>query len=293
MFSTARALLHRHGLHPRRWLRGLLAYPRYLGYVRPRLLTCSEDEYVARRQVVAAGWACRRLQVPLARRILALSPHPDDESFGAGGLLWAHRHLAAIHLITLCQGDRGGSLGSGPPESQAERRQMAELRKAELHKTATALNAASCQFFEYPDGAIPADETAVRRLRDAVDRIGPDLVLLPWFLDNLPDHRQTNRLYVQACRHLGCMVLAYEVWSLLEPNAVLDITPFLDAKLSLIRHYETQLRTVDYVSYALGLARVRAYHHPIQERRAGAAEAFIALPNADYCELAAPLVDPR
>jgi LmbE family N-acetylglucosaminyl deacetylase len=170
---------------------------------------------------------------------------------------------------------------------------MAHVRKTELQRTATALKAASCQSFDYPDGAIPVDKTATERLREAVHRIRPEAVVLPWFLDNLPDHRRTNLLYIEACRDVGCLVLAYEVWSLLEPNAVLDITPFLDAKLRMIRHYESQLRTVDYVNYALGLAKVRAYHYPVQERRTGAAEAFIALPNVEYCELARPLCAAR
>ena len=51
----------------------------------------------------------------------------------------------------------------------------------------------------------------------------------------------------------------------------------------------SQLRTVDYVSYAEGLARVRAYHAALSPRRAGAAEAFLALPNREYCELVCEL----
>lgn len=31
--------------------------------------------------------------------------------------------------------------------------------------------------------------------------------------------------------------------------------------------YASQLRTVDYVGYAVGLARTRAFHHPVRELR--------------------------
>ena len=58
----------------------------------------------------------------------------------------------------------------------------------------------------------------------------------------------------------------------------------VDQKLQLIRNYPSQLRTVDYVQYVSGLASVRAYHAALQPIRAGAAEAFVALPNREYCE---------
>jgi hypothetical protein len=72
---------------------------------------------------------------------------------------------------------------------------------------------------------------------------------------------------------------------MLEPNAVLDITAHLAGKLSLIRNYPSQLRTVDYVGYASSLASVRAYQAGFRPLRSGAAEAFVALPNREYCEL--------
>lgn len=72
---------------------------------------------------------------------------------------------------------------------------------------------------------------------------------------------------------------------LLPPNAVVDISGVLDRKLSMVRHYVSQLRTVDYAGYVSGLARARAFHHPVNDLRTGAVEAYLALPVADYCEL--------
>jgi len=88
-------------------------------------------------------------------------------------------------------------------------------------------------------------------------------------------------------------VLGYEIWSMLKPNAVFDITKHLADKLSLIRNYPSQLRTGEYVGYASGLANVRAYQAAVQPLRSGAAEAFEALPNREYCELVYELYDAR
>jgi hypothetical protein len=70
---------------------------------------------------------------------------------------------------------------------------------------------------------------------------------------------------------------------------VFDITPHLADKLSLIRNYPSQLRTVDYLGYMSGLATVRAYHTALRPLRSGVAEAFVALPNREYCELVGEL----
>jgi LmbE family N-acetylglucosaminyl deacetylase len=114
-------------------------------------------------------------------------------------------------------------------------------------------------------------------------------VVLPWFLDNHPDHRRANILYAWGCADVEAIVLGYEIWTMLEPNALFDIAPYLPEKLALIQNYRSQLRTVDYIGYAEGLARIRAYHAGFFPRRSGAAEAFLALPNYEYCEMVCQL----
>lgn len=280
-----RRSFRRHRIHPRRWLIGLHGHSRYLGYIRPHLLRGSEAEYRARRQMLASGWEASRLVPPLGKRILALCPHPDDESIGAGGFLLAHKDLAEIHLICLCEGDAGGQLEAHSTES------LKDVRRKEFQKTADALCARSIKHLGFPDGHIPIDPTAIAMLRAAVMAIGPDVVILPWFLDGHIDHRKANLLYAQACYDLDAIVFGYEIWSLLEPNAVLDITPYLQGKLGLIANYPSQLRTVDYLQYASALAHMRAYHATITPLRSGAAEAFVALPNREYCELVNDLAD--
>jgi LmbE family N-acetylglucosaminyl deacetylase len=281
-----RKSLRRHRIHPRRWLTGLWGYSRYLGYVRPQLLQgLSEAEYRARRQMLANGWEPRRLAPPLGNCILALCPHPDDESIGAGGFLLAHKDLAQIHLICLCDGNAGGRLEADTNES------MKEVRRKEFHKTAEDLGARSIKHLDFPDGHIPIDASAIAALRTAVLAIRPDVVILPWFLDGHIDHRSANLLYARACFDLDVVVLGYEIWSLLEPNAVLNITDQLPGKLRLISNYTSQLGTVDYIQYATALAHLRAFQAAITPLRSGAAEAFVALPNREYCELVTELVD--
>jgi hypothetical protein len=72
---------------------------------------------------------------------------------------------------------------------------------------------------------------------------------------------------------------------MLEPNAVLDITTQLDEKLALVAQYRSQTATVDYRGFVEGIAKTRAFYSPVRTNRGGAAEAYLALPNVDYCDL--------
>lgn len=278
LLSVFKTLLHRHGLHPRRWLNGLLAYPRYLGYVRPQLLTNSEDEYRVRRKLMARDWTSKQMHVPVGKRLLVLAPHPDDESIGPGGLLLAHRDCAEIHLILISNGAAGGRL-------EGESGSLVEVRHAELKRSAADLGIKSLHCLDYPDGQVPRTTEAAEKLSRLVRQVQPDVVLLPWFLDDHADHRATNWLFAHGCADLDLTVLGYEIASLLEPNAVFDITAHLEAKQSLIRHHVSQLRTTDYLNYSASLARVRAFQYPVNDSCTGAVEAYVALPNREYCEL--------
>jgi len=285
MVSMLKRLLHRFNIHPKKWWDGFISYPRYLGYIKPRLLASCDEDYIARRRALSSAWQVRHLSLPVGKRILSISPHPDDESLGAGGMLWAHRSLSELHLVVLSRGEKGGALDEKIKDPAQYEAKLAETRKAEFSRTASMLGVKSCHFFDFPDGRISFDDMHVQRLGALVKQIRPDTVLLPWFLDNWPDHRRANILYSWACPDLELSVFSYEVWTMLEPNAVLDITDYLEGKLALLRNYTSQLRTVDYENYCIGLSKVRAFQFSTRPKRYGAQEAYFALPNQEYCAL--------
>ena len=285
MSSILKRILHRFNIHPKRYRDALFAYPRYLGYIKPRMLASCDEEYIARCRALSNAWEPRHLKPPVGKTILAISPHPDDEAIGAGGLLWAHREISEIHLLALSSGERGGALDENNLDPAQYASKLAQTRKDEFSRVASMLKAKSCHFFELADGRISFDHTQVERLSLLVKEIKPDIVLLPWFLDNWPDHRRANILYAWACADLQLSVFSYEVWTQLSPNAVLDISDYLEGKLTLLRSYVSQLRTVDYEGYCIGLAKVRAFQFSRRPKRGGTLEAYFALPNQQYCAL--------
>ena len=171
-------------------------------------------------------------------------------------------------------------LGQTPEQAKA---QLVKLRKQELMKTAEALKAKSVTCLDLPDRGLVVNEATAAKF--APCWTGPaGCRILPWFLDNHPDHQAANRLFAEASNNPNALVLGYEIWAVLEPNAFFDITNHLDAKLNLVNNYVSQLREADYPTFARGLAWVRGYQL-IKKTGKRAAEAFVALPAEDYCGL--------
>jgi LmbE family N-acetylglucosaminyl deacetylase len=272
--------------HPRAWLHSLLTYPRFLGRIKPGLMHGQEEEILARLRSLDRRWETGSLRAPLGRRLLVIAPHPDDESLGVGGLLLAHRAMCEVHILNVFNGEGGGRLSdrcwTDDPTYKSE---LVSARRSELEAAAQVLDAASIRYLDLKDGVTMPNTRDSRRLREVVEQVRPDVVLIPWYLDNQRDHRVTNILYAWSCQEFVCMVLGYEVWTLCQPNAMFDITPWLDEKVELVKSYRTQVATVNYPAYVRGLGLTRAFLHAVRPDRGGAAEALFAVPNRDYCDL--------
>jgi N-acetylglucosamine malate deacetylase 1 len=273
-------------LHPRAWIDALLTYPRFLGSIKPELMGAPADQIELALKLSCRGWWPKSLDVPVATRILAISPHPDDETIGCGGFLSLHAGRSEIQIVSVYNGESGGALEEGPWRSDAQYMQrLVKARSAELDSVAQAIKASVVTRLGVGECAGTPGRNEVIALRGVLEHFRPEIVLLPWFLDNHPHHRATNKLFAEAAQGIRTMVLGYEIWELLVPNAFLDITRVLEDKIELVRKFPTQLRTVDYEGYVLALARSRAFHYPVRDRRDGAVEAYLALPCSDYCDL--------
>ena len=125
----------------------------------------------------------------MARKLLLVLAHPDDESMGNGTLIVRFADAGwDVHLVCAT---RGGMGWNGRPAG-ARFEELPEIRSRELAQAAEVLGLASVELWDYPDGGVPQqdqDEIAAR-IRGAVDRLGPDVVV-GWGPDGgygHPDH---------------------------------------------------------------------------------------------------------
>jgi LmbE family N-acetylglucosaminyl deacetylase len=228
-----------------------------------------------------------RLSEPVpAQRVVVLAPHPDDEAIGCGGAIRLYTKTgAAVSVIYISDGSAGdGSIKKlkGQDRLDAQMR-LVETRKLEATSAAAALGVTDLAFLGLPDGGVSASPENVARLRAHLERLKPELVFLPFFIDQHPDHVATNVLFLEAAAGLPgrepreCW--GYEVWTPLYANRILDISSVAETKWEALRQYESQNSRLDYLGSIQGL---NTFRQRTAYKSSGFAEAFFAASLADY-----------
>ncbi|AFV77032.1 PIG-L family deacetylase [Thermus oshimai] len=147
--------------------------------------------------------------------LLVVVPHPDDETFGAGGaLLLAKAEGLRTGVIALTRGEAGRTLGLCPPE------RLGEVRAEELRKAAEVLGVDHLEVLSFPNGLPPeageeergvfrgeglmAHPEAVEVLRARFLALRPRFVLTfpPDGINGHPDHVATSRYVREAAEGL-------------------------------------------------------------------------------------------
>ncbi len=236
---------------------------------------------------------------PRANSVLVLAPHPDDETIGCGGVI--RRYTLAgtrVAVVVVSDGRRGDpALNRRLTGSAKTRRAEEELiarRRGEAAAAAALLGVRDLVFLDQPDGEVAVTAEAVARLRSELQRLAPDVVFLPFLSDQHPDHLQTNALFLEAAAReysdrTGPAIWAYETWSPLPANKIVDISTVAETKWDALRCHESQLRYLDFVSATRGL---NAYRWLATLQGRGFAEAFYACSLVEYRELYAVLTRP-
>lgn len=104
------------------------------------------------------------------RRVLAVTPHPDDELFCAGLLASAAAAGADVIVICATRGERGWLNGRRAPADE-----IAAVRTPELEASCAALGARPPRFLDLGDGRVA--EAPSQRIEGAVLAAAADLVV--------------------------------------------------------------------------------------------------------------------
>jgi LmbE family N-acetylglucosaminyl deacetylase len=190
------------------------------------------------------------------KRVLAIAPHPDDESIGCGGALALHaRRGDRVSVVFLTSGELG--------LKHLPREEAWRIREAEARRACRVLGAAPAGFLRLPDWTLGRHAAAAARALGAVlARERPAIVYLPHPGDGHPDHRAAARIAraaLRAGRRARVPQLrAYEVWTpLAEWDLVLDVGAVFPTKLRALRAHRSQLDGFDYVQAVRGLGAFR------------------------------------
>ena len=147
--------------------------------------------------------------LPPARRLLAVVAHPDDESFGLGGLIAAFVH-AGVPVDVLCfTHGEASTLGRHDGED------LGVTRGGELTAAGRVLGVGHTQLLDWPDGQLadqPVTELAVP-VAAMVRETGADALLAfdESGVTGHPDHRHATEVARAVARTTGLPLYAWTI----------------------------------------------------------------------------------
>lgn len=224
------------------------------------------------------------------QRLLVISPHADDESFGCAGTIAKIKKLGGeVFVLVMSVGDLKHYDGKDDIIP-------GQVRAKEFEAVAKFLDIDDYEiFFKDAESHLRLDAKPLRDLisiieRDSkvsIDRINPTMVALPAISYN-QDHVAVFKAGFTACRphdpkvkSFPQVVVSYDnqtlFWNVdydkFHPNLYVDISDFLDKKIGALSMHKSQLRhsphhcSIENMQY---LARTRGHEISVK-----AAEAFV------------------
>lgn len=180
------------------------------------------------------------IQITSEARLMVLGPHSDDESIGCGGLL--ARYASQIQVVCLTDGAKG--------DPNHDRSALIALRQQELRAAMSIAGDVTVTFLGIHDQALAKHYADFSRL----DITDVDMIFLPNFLDQHPDHKAVTthlqRLLRGRSYRPTLKIAFYEVWGALPVwNAYVELDPETrHQKQAMINCFTSQTRQIDYAS---------------------------------------------
>lgn len=208
------------------------------------------------------AWRALPLAAPEAitrgRPFVVISPHPDDESLGLGGLIAASREDGIdVRVVIVSDGSQ-----SHPNSPTYPRDRLVALRRSEADAAGRQLGLAtgSITHLDLPDAAVPNDglafDAAVAHLAAVADDAKAGAVFVTWGHDPHCDHEAAAAMARRLREHRPALAFwCYPIWGWHRdrdeeveappPRGVrIDIAPWHPAKQRAIAAHASQMTDV-------------------------------------------------
>jgi len=178
--------------------------------------------------------------------ILVFAAHPDDAELGCSGTIASHVAFGhKVGVVDFTQGEMGTR---GTPE----------LRLLEADASSKILKLSVRENLGFKDVYFKNDEAHQLKLIEMIRKYKPELVLANAVSDRHPDHGKGSNLATTACFMSGLRKIEtylngvqQELWrpkfvyhyiqnNYVEPDFVMDITPFWQTKIDSILAFQSQ-----------------------------------------------------
>ena len=191
------------------------------------------------------------------KKVLVITPHPDDADFWCSGTIAKWLGNGATVRYVLCTD--GGKGTTDPNISSAD---LSKLREQEQADAVEALGVQELVLLHHPDGSLEDDDELRRELVRQIRQVQPDVVLCPEpYRKNLAwhrDHRIAGQVALDAvfpCArdHLHFVELWRDeglephktptmlFWGTENADTTIDITESMDAKIKAVAAHKSQM----------------------------------------------------
>ncbi|GHH98205.1 bacillithiol biosynthesis deacetylase BshB1 [Neobacillus kokaensis] len=212
--------------------------------------------------------------------LLAFGAHADDVEIGMGGTiakLTSEGKRVGICDLTDADLSSNGNI---------------DLRKEEARKAADILGLSVRTSFGFPDRGLYLKEEYINEIAKIIRMYKPKIVFAPYVEDRHPDHGNCARLVEEAVFSAGIKkyqtpgceephkverVYFYMINGFHQPDFLLDISSFIDQKLSALRAYKSQFEKT---SDSFNTPLVNGYIETVEARE----RMFGKLVNVPYAE---------
>jgi LmbE family N-acetylglucosaminyl deacetylase len=181
---------------------------------------------------------------PTHTSLVVVAPHPDDETLGAGGLIFSCvANRIPVTVVSVTNGE------AACPEVH----DLAGIRRLELLGAMRELGVPEIRLIALGlrDGEVRDDENQLAEM--LADLIPAEATLVgPFELDGHPDHEATGRACLVAARRCGVTFARYPIWALhrdsrelrseARPRRFLLSTQARRAKQRALAHFQSQIR---------------------------------------------------
>lgn len=188
--------------------------------------------------------------------ILAIGVHPDDVELSCSGTLLRHLNMGkTVGLLDLTRGELGT-------------RGTAEIRDREAADAAKLMGAAFRKNLEMADGFFEYNQENIIKIIQVIRWSQPDIILANALSDRHPDHGKAAKLIADACFYSGLIkipsydeegnlqdrwrpraVYHYIQDHNLTPDFVVDISPYMEKKIELVKAFRSQFSLPDAEEY--------------------------------------------
>lgn len=194
-------------------------------------------------------------------KILAISAHPDDLEFFAGGLLTLLQSKGhEVHIIDVTDGEKGTRV-----------KDLARTRRIEQLKAGRALGVDKIVFLHLPDLRLEQVDRLNIIIKEQIEKIRPDIILTfdcykPIRAIIHPDHIKVGKSTAEAVMLLDDRKPDLIYYASREPNSVVDISNALGRKIRAVQSHRSQIRfsTKPYISIIKAFARYNSLNTGIK-----------------------------